>query len=402
MARILLVDDEPSVRLTVEQFLSCEGHEVFSAAASTEAMTLLENNPFDLLVSDSVLDGNFERAKKLQPGMPVVLISGGSPEQTAKRARSLGAIDYLVKPFEKDAICRAVSRAEMVRLLTEENRKLEKQVERYQVQEKSNTGNLVISKGEQLQRQQKLEAIGTLASGVAHEINNPINGILNYAQIICDTSEPGDKAHDFAFKIIEESRRVATIVRNLLDFSRQEIDQPRPVRICDVIGGTFSLAKTIVRKHQIELRVEVPEDLPPVRCRSQQMQQVILNLITNARDALNARFPGYDEQKVVRVSAEMVAIDGQTWIRTTVEDHGAGIPPAIIRRVFEPFFTTKDKKAGTGLGLAVSHGIVLENQGRLSVESKENQYTKFHIYLPVMLAEKEASESKISETVEGA
>jgi signal transduction histidine kinase len=109
----------------------------------------------------------------------------------------------------------------------------------------------------------------------------------------------------------------------------------------------------------------------------------MLNLLTNARDALNERFPGHDEQKRIRVRAAAVVREGHTWVRTTVEDQGAGIAPGIGERIFEPFFTTKPRDVGTGLGLAVSYGIVKAHGGMLTFESEPGRGTRFHLDLPL-------------------
>ena len=235
----------------------------------------------------------------------------------------------------------------------------------------------------QAQHNQRLESVGTLAGGVAHEINNPINGIMNYAQLIQDRLDEDSSLKEFASEIIVETKRVATIVRNLLTFARFEEHEHSPARMADIVGATASLIRTIIRRDQITLEVDVPEDLPTLRCRSQQIQQVIMNLMTNARDALNEHYPGYDENKILSVTAREIGRADSKWIRTTVEDHGVGIPAEVRERMFDPFFTTKDQGHGTGLGLSISHGIVRDHHGELSIESEPGEYTRFHLDLPV-------------------
>ncbi len=139
-----------------------------------------------------------------------------------------------------------------------------------------------------LRNQQKLESIGTLAGGVAHEINNPINGVINYGQLILDC-EPHDEIKQYAQEIIKESDRISAIVSNLLQFSRQETRMASPCRINDVINDTIMLTKTLIKDDQIDLDINIAENLPDVRCISQQIQQVIMNLLTNARDELNEK-----------------------------------------------------------------------------------------------------------------
>ena len=263
----------------------------------------------------------------------------------------------------------------------------------------------------QLRQQQKLEALGTLAGGVAHEINNPINGIMNYAELIGGQAVRGSAIAEYADEIRRETERVATIVRNLLAFARQEKQAHRPARLADLAEQTLSLFRAVLRRDQITLDVQVPTDLPEITGRFQQLQQVLMNLLTNARDALNARYPGHHPDKTIRITARettegrgqgpevrgeeigppranprsQAAHNGAApprWVRLTVEDGGPGIAPEIQARIFDPFFTTKPRDQGTGLGLAISHGIVQDHGGRLTFDTVPGQGTAFHVDLP--------------------
>ncbi len=234
-----------------------------------------------------------------------------------------------------------------------------------------------------LRQQQKLEAVGTLAGGVAHEINNPITGIMNYARLISDRLEPASNLRQFAEGISKETERVATIVSNLLTYARQDKESHSPARIDDILNNTISLIGTIVRRDQIDLQLDIPVGLPKIKCRSQQIQQVLMNLLTNSRDALNERYPQYDPDKIMNVTVRPFEEGGRRWLRIMVEDHGTGIPDVIKERMFDPFYTTKDRTKGTGLGLSISLGIVKEHHGRLFCESVKNKYTRFYLELPI-------------------
>ena len=196
-------------------------------------------------------------------------------------------------------------------------------------------------------------------------------------------ADPDGAIADFAGEIIAETERVANIVRNLLAFARQEKEHHSPARIIDIVESTLTLMRAVLRRDHIILKVEVPEQLPSVKCRSQQIQQVFMNLLGNARDALNLRYPEYDDGKWIAISSRLEQRDGEPWVCTTVEDHGSGISADVIDRVFDPFFTTKGRDEGTGLGLSVSHGIMREHRGSLEVESVPGEYTRFHINLRV-------------------
>ncbi|PRQ04098.1 Sensor histidine kinase TmoS [Enhygromyxa salina] len=239
----------------------------------------------------------------------------------------------------------------------------------------------------QLRQQQRLESLGTLASGVAHEINNPIQGIMNYAELIGTNSNDLELIADFSAEIHVECERVATIVRNLLAFSRQEPEQQQPIEDVDMaklIEATLSLLRAVMRKDQIDVRVDIAAGLPRVRCRPQSIQQIIMNLVTNARDAINGAAIRADERRVIEIRAELLATDdGRRRLRVTVEDWGPGIPAPVLSRIFDPFFTTKGRDQGTGLGLAVSHGIAQEHDGELSVDSRPGQGTRFFLDLPL-------------------
>ena len=206
---------------------------------------------------------------------------------------------------------------------------------------------------------------------------------MNLDQLIQDHLEPGCPLAEYTGEILQETQRVATIVRNLLTFARNEKQSHSPARIEDIIEGTLSLIRTVIRHDQITLQVKVPEDLPALECRSQQVQQVLMNLMTNSRDALNERYAGYDPDKVLNVEACLFEKQGRRWIRVTVEDHGTGVPPEVRERMFDPFFTTKPRDQGTGLGLAISHGIVKEHQGVMVVETEPGRFTRMHVDLPV-------------------
>ena len=234
-----------------------------------------------------------------------------------------------------------------------------------------------------LRNTQKLESIGTLAAGVAHEINNPLNGVMNYTQLLLDESEPGTRAANYLGEVMHETQRIATIVKNLLQFSRQERQYRSLADPATLVQDTLDLVKAVMRNDQIILQVSVPRSLPGIRCHNQQIQQVIMNLLTNARDALNERYTGYHDNKIILVSGQAMTIEGAEWVRLTVADHGAGIPEAVRERVFDPFFTTKGRDRGTGLGLSISLGMVQEHGGRLWFETQPGEGTQFHLDLPV-------------------
>lgn len=229
----------------------------------------------------------------------------------------------------------------------------------------------------------KLASIGELAAGVGHEINNPLNGIINCADILIKNAKKDSKQRQFSELIRAESERIANIVRGLLAFSRQEKGSYHPTRISDIVDAVLSLSRKKIAKSNVDLRVDVPEDLPMLNCSSERLQQVVMNLLINSLHALDERFPGVDPDKILALTATAIEHKGKPYLRLTVEDHGCGIAPENMERMFDPFFTTKGRDKGTGLGLSVSDGIVKDHGGMITVQSEVNRVTRFHVDLPL-------------------
>jgi PAS domain S-box-containing protein len=231
-------------------------------------------------------------------------------------------------------------------------------------------------------RAAQLAAIGELASGIAHEINNPINGIINYAQIILDEPDDPEAAENLS-NIISEGKRIAGIVSNLLDFARRREEILAPARIEKMIAKSLQLVAHLLKKDGILSSVIIDEPLPPLLCNEQQLQQVVLNMISNARYALNKRYPKPCPEKKLEIKGELINQHKKPSIRLTFTDQGTGIAPEIQGRLFDPFFSTKPKGEGTGLGLSISHGLVRDHGGYIRVQSRLGKWTKFIIDLPV-------------------
>lgn len=231
-------------------------------------------------------------------------------------------------------------------------------------------------------RASHLASLGELAAGVAHEINNPINGIINYAQILLNRSGGGAEA-DIYERIIREGDRIANIVRSLLSFARERRDEMVLVDLRKILHDTLILTEAQINKDGIHLFMSVSEDLPSVMANPQQIQQVFLNLISNARYALNQKYPVVDDRKRLAIAAEKAPAGGDAAIRVVFEDQGVGIPDDIADRVMNPFFSTKPAGQGTGLGLSISHGIIKNHGGKITIESKAGQFTRVIVDLPV-------------------
>ncbi len=232
-----------------------------------------------------------------------------------------------------------------------------------------------------LHQHQRLEAIGTIASGIAHEINNPLTGIINYAQLIKDKIQD-EHIKEYAYSIITEGQRVGNIVQNLLEFSRHCVEKFKGVILGDVLDSTLALMSSAFRKSYITVNTNYSDNLPIMYCKPQQIQQVFINLLTNAQNALNKRFESYDDNKVINIEIKKVKHNKRSYLKITFEDYGIGIPSYNMQSIFKPWFTTCISEGGTGLGLPVSLNIINQHQGFLKVRSEEGKYTQFMVYLP--------------------
>jgi len=230
-----------------------------------------------------------------------------------------------------------------------------------------------------------LASIGELAAGVAHEINNPVNSIINFAQIIVDEIKKGETITDeIPARIIKEGDRVASIVSSLLSFARENEMGKRPTDIKEVLNEVLALTETQILKDGINLTVDFPKELHKTLADFQQLEQVFLNILNNARYALNQKHPNAHPKKNLIVHCIEETVDDILYLEVTFIDYGTGIPSAIQEKIYNPFFSTKPSGIGTGLGLTISHGIVNDHGGKLIIESKHEDHTKVTILLPAI------------------
>jgi PAS domain S-box-containing protein len=256
---------------------------------------------------------------------------------------------------------------------------------------RDDTGNItgILSSGEDITRRRwaevealracHLAALGELAAGIAHEINNPINGIMNYAQIMMNENKSGSHEYEISGRIIKESERIANVIKSLLSFARDSSEGRRSVCIRDIITESLTLLESQIQRNGITLTLDIPEERLTVYAKSHEIQQVILNILSNARYALNKKYDGPHEDKVLEISVARV---DSRFVRMSFYDRGTGIPEGIMKKIMNPFYTTKPAGEGTGLGLSISHGIIISHGGRMNIESIENEYSKVVIELP--------------------
>jgi signal transduction histidine kinase len=228
---------------------------------------------------------------------------------------------------------------------------------------------------ETLIQTEKMSAVGQLVAGVAHELNNPLTVVLGYAGLILERSHDPELRRKLEL-MSGEAERARKIVQNLLAFARKQKKERSRVDLNEVVTRTLGLRAYHLRSGNIRIETDFADDLPPTLADFHQLQQVILNLLVNAEQAMQ------DSKRGTRIRAT-TRREGDSLV-LVVEDDGPGMPPAIRSRIFEPFFTTKPVGRGTGLGLAICYGVVAEHGGDIQVESEPDRFTRFRITLPIV------------------
>ena len=240
----------------------------------------------------------------------------------------------------------------------------------------------------------KMQAVGQLAGGVAHDFNNILTAIIGHCDLMMMRHTPGDSDYDDIQQIKSNSNRAAGLTRQLLAFSRQQTLRPQVLQLPDVVSEVSHLLKRLLGE-TVQLVVKHGRDLGPVRADPGQLEQVIVNLAVNARDAMAAGGGGALTIQTYSVKAEQVADLGSDilpiadYSALSIADTGTGISASILGKVFEPFFTTKEVGKGTGLGLSTVYGIVKQSGGFIFADSKVGEGTRFTIYLPVHRVDEE-------------
>ncbi len=226
----------------------------------------------------------------------------------------------------------------------------------------------------ELRQTEKLSAVGRLASGVAHEINNPLGVILGYAESALWDLKPEDPLQEPLKSIQRETMRCKNLVQDLLTFSRVSKTEQEPMQLNAAVKGAFSLVLAEARLGQVHVVQDLQEGLPAIRGNVNQLQQVIINLANNALDAMK-------QQGTLTVRTDQTTENGKRWVVLSISDTGSGIPADVLPRIFEPFFTTKSIGQGTGLGLGLVAEIVQKHSGTIDVQSKPG-HTVFEIRFP--------------------
>lgn len=240
---------------------------------------------------------------------------------------------------------------------------------------------------EQLFQSQKLESLGQLTSGIAHDFNNVLGGIMGFTELALEKTEQNKVVHDYCTKIFSLAERAAKITRQLLAFARRQILMPKDISLNELIGDLFELLPRLLGEH-VETSFIPGEDLKTVRADPSQLEQVLLNLAVNASDAMPNGGKLIIETSNAFLDeaycASHVNVEPGEYAMVSVSDTGFGIDPETLQHIFEPFFTTKTVGKGTGLGLAVVHGIIQQHGGSINVYSEIGKGSTFKLYLPAV------------------
>ncbi len=389
--KILVVDDEETVRATLKIIFVREGYAVETAATSSEAIKKLSRAIFDLVITDLRLDLNGVRilteTKRISPDTEVIIVTAYASLDSAIQAVRQGAYDYLVKPFNLDDLVltarRGLERRKFVlenqallAHLQEQNRALEQFNLSLEKQVEARTAELRQAQA-QLMQAARMATVGKFAEGIAHEINKPLTLLLGNAKLVLQRSEFDQTIRLYMTEVVKSAERIAHIVRTFLDFAEPARFSPQPADVNLVVEQVVELVKPKLAGTQIQLITTLDPRLPQVLGDSNQLRHAFLNIALNGIEAQSPK--GGQLSIVTRTGRDGVAI--------VFSDTGAGIPPEHLSRIFEPGFTTKIEGGvvgGLGLGLFVARNIVESHRGRIDVESAMGQGTQFTVWLPAL------------------
>ena len=371
--RVLLVEDSESDAELLLAHLSAGGYQVhWTRVETADAMRqALADEDWQIVLSDFSLP-TFSAPAALSvlresgQDLPFIIVSGTIGEEIAVSALKAGACDFLVK-------------GRLARLGPAIERELRELDERH---ERERAHRIL---EEQLRQSQKMEAVGQLAGGIAHDFNNLLTAILGYCELLTDQIGPDKPVGRDLREVMAAAERAASLTRQLLAFSRKQVLTVAPLDLNQVVRNIEVMLRRLLGEH-IVIDASLAEGLPAVMADATQLDQVILNLALNARDAM-------PQGGRLTISTSLAPpVDGRSTAATgqvvlAVGDNGSGIPPAILGQIFDPFFTTKERGKGTGLGLAAVHGIVSQLSGSIDVTSTVGVGTTFRVSLPATRAE---------------
>lgn len=378
---LLLVDDEPVILQVLKAVFEGEPYRLTSVANGRDALAIIATGNVDIIITDKNLPdvGGIEvlrAAKAREPLTEVIILTGYGSLDTALTALELDAFDYVLKPLNNVFDIRnKVRKADQKQQMALENRRLILELSR-----KNNELEAALEEARALQAEliqsEKLAGIGTLAAGIAHEISSPLFGILGLAEAITDEQDLA-LAQGYARDVVEYCRTIRDIVVDLSSYSRSATHEYlTSVELSKVIGDALKLVERSAPVEHVTFSTEIEPGLY-LNARTNEIQQIFVNLIKNAAEAVNDSHPDGGGSVAVKAGRS----EGVIWAR--VEDNGPGIPEDRVRLIFDPFYTTKPAGKGTGLGLNIVYRIMTKYRGQVQVHSKPGEGTQFSLRFPV-------------------
>jgi two-component system, NtrC family, sensor kinase len=270
-------------------------------------------------------------------------------------------------------------------------------VEKLEEKVKERTEELRLAEAE-VARGEKLASIGQLAAGIAHELNNPLTGVLTFTSLLRQKMPEGSADAEDLDLVIRETKRCASIIRRLLDFAREKTPEKALVNLNQLVVDTVRFVERSAALQQVEIVTELDDDLPQLSVDGDLIKQVLMNILVNAQQAIDG--PGRVTVRSRLLPARKLPGGGEPApvVEIAISDTGCGIPAANLQRIFDPFFTSKEVGKGTGLGLSVSYGIVRSHGGEIEVESTVGEGSTFRILLPARLPALETART-LSESI---
>jgi signal transduction histidine kinase len=442
--RVLAGDTKPENLHLLQALLREHGHTVDSASNGQSALELARRGNYDVIVSDILMphmDGfqlcrELKREERLRHVPFVFCTATYTDPADAELGFSVGANRFLMKPIEPEILLKHIEDAasegsrpavppppgprveEEVIQLKEYNESLIRKLEKKMLDlERANQAlEVEIAAGKraeaegarlelQLRQTQKMEAISTLAGGIAHDFNNILVGIFGFAELAKQDAGNAAATQEHLSEILKAAQRAKDLVRQILAFSRPPEQKHDPMRLAPVVKESLSRLRAAIPA-AIEISTHLDSQSPAVLANSAQVQQVVTNLVTNAWHAIGDK-AGRIEVRLVTVDVDADFARGhpglrpQRYVRLCVKDDGQGMDAATIERIFEPFFTTKEPGQGTGLGLAVVHGIMRALDGAITVDSLPDQGAAFCVYFPVLELDPAPATTGVSEVPHG-
>jgi two-component system, cell cycle sensor histidine kinase and response regulator CckA len=369
--RALIVEDSETDCDILVRGLRKGGYDVsFERVDSAEALTAaLILDKWDIVFSDYSIPGfsgvaALKLIRERGLDLPFIFVSGTIGEEVAVEAMKLGASDYVMK-------------GNTARLLPAIRRELDDASLRQQHS----------SVQQRMRQLEKFEAIGKLAGGIAHDFNNVIGAVTGWAELGLGEAPPSSATARYFEKIREQSLRAAGLTRQLLAYARKQKLEPRNVELNQLVIETMALLRRVIGEH-IQVKLELSAEAPIVRADPTQIEQVLMNLCLNARDAMPNGGELIVKTEMIELGPEYCKVRtyakvGQ-YVQLSVSDNGTGMDNSTVEHIFEPFFTTKEVGAGTGLGLPTALGIVKQHNGMIEVESHPAEGTTFKVLLPAV------------------